>query len=76
VLVNNAAVCFNDPTLYGKVPHTPFAQQAGVTLDTNFFGTLAGAPCSIQAHPGFAQLPPRAAFDAVNVSSAISTAGV
>ena len=41
VLVNNAAVCFNDPTLYGKVPHTPFAAQAGVTLDTNFFGTLA-----------------------------------
>ena len=25
----------------GKVPHTPFAQQAGITLDTNFFGTLA-----------------------------------
>jgi len=40
VLVNNAAICFNDPTLYGKVPHTPFAAQAGITVDTNFFGTL------------------------------------
>ena len=25
-LVNNAAVCYNDPTLYGKVAHTPFEQ--------------------------------------------------
>mmetsp|Transcript_80146 Transcript_80146/g.248739 ORF Transcript_80146/g.248739 Transcript_80146/m.248739 type:complete len:339 (+) Transcript_80146:1227-2243(+) len=41
VLVNNAAVCFNDPTLYGKVPYTPFEQQAGITMQTNFFGTLA-----------------------------------
>jgi len=41
VLINNAAVCFNDPTLYGKVPHTPFRDQAGITLQTNFFGTLA-----------------------------------
>ena len=40
VLVNNAAVCFNDPTLYGKVPHTPFEQQAGITMRTNYFGTL------------------------------------
>ena len=40
ILVNNAAVCFNDPTLYGKVPFTPFAQQAGITVNTNFFGTL------------------------------------
>lgn len=41
VLVNNAAVCFNDPTLYGKVPHTPFEKQADITIRTNFFGTLA-----------------------------------
>jgi carbonyl reductase 1 len=41
VLVNNAAVCFNDPTLYGKVPHTPFDKQADLTVRTNFFGTLA-----------------------------------
>ena len=41
VLVNNAAVCFNDPTLYGKVPHTPFQQQAEVTVRTNYYGTLA-----------------------------------
>jgi len=41
VLVNNAAVCFNDPTLYGKVPYTPFEQQADITMRTNFFGTLA-----------------------------------
>jgi carbonyl reductase 1 len=41
VLVNNAAVCFNDPTLYGKVPHTPFAKQAEITVKTNFQGTLA-----------------------------------
>lgn len=41
VLVNNAAVCYNDPTLYGKVPHTPFAEQAKITIATNFFGTLA-----------------------------------
>ncbi|KAL3943544.1 MAG: hypothetical protein SGBAC_002402 [Bacillariaceae sp.] len=41
VLVNNAAVCFNDPTLYGKVSHTPFEEQADITIRTNFFGTLA-----------------------------------
>jgi len=41
VLVNNAAVCFNDPTLYGKVPHTSFSKQADITIKTNFFGTLA-----------------------------------
>jgi carbonyl reductase 1 len=40
VLVNNAAICFNDPTLYGKVDHTPFEKQAGVTIQTNYFGTL------------------------------------
>lgn len=41
ILVNNAAVCFNDPTLYGKVPHTPFEKQASISIQTNFFGTLA-----------------------------------
>lgn len=41
VLINNAAVCFNDPTLYGKVPHTPFYKQADITIRTNFFGTLS-----------------------------------
>jgi carbonyl reductase 1 len=41
VLINNAAICFNDPTLYGKVPYTPFQQQADITMRTNFFGTLA-----------------------------------
>ncbi len=41
VLVNNAAVCFNDPTLYGKVSHTPFEKQARITVETNFFGTLS-----------------------------------
>uniref|UniRef100_A0A7S2V4A3 Uncharacterized protein n=1 Tax=Fibrocapsa japonica TaxID=94617 RepID=A0A7S2V4A3_9STRA len=41
VLINNAAVCFNDPTLYGKVAHTPFEKQADITIRTNFFGTLA-----------------------------------
>jgi carbonyl reductase 1 len=40
VLVNNAAICFNDPTLYGTVPHTPFEKQAAITVNTNFFGTL------------------------------------
>jgi len=40
VLVNNAAICFNDPTLYGKVEHTPFEDQAGITIQTNYFGTL------------------------------------
>lgn len=40
VLVNNAAVCFNDPTLYGKVAHTPFKEQASISIYTNFFGTL------------------------------------
>lgn len=40
VLINNAAVCFNDPTLYGRVPYTPFEQQADITIRTNFFGTL------------------------------------
>mmetsp|Transcript_99760 Transcript_99760/g.145831 ORF Transcript_99760/g.145831 Transcript_99760/m.145831 type:complete len:285 (+) Transcript_99760:60-914(+) len=41
ILVNNAAICFNDPTLYGKVAHTPFKQQAAITVQNNFFGTLA-----------------------------------
>ena len=41
VLVNNAAICFNDPTLYGKVEYTPFEKQAGITIQTNYFGTLA-----------------------------------
>lgn len=41
VLVNNAAVCFNDPTLYGRVEYTPFEDQAGITIETNYFGTLA-----------------------------------
>ena len=41
ILINNAAVCFNDPTLYGKVPHTSFSKQADITIKTNFFGTLA-----------------------------------
>ena len=40
VLCNNAAICFNDSTLYGQVPHTPFAGQAEITVRTNFFGTL------------------------------------
>jgi len=39
ILVNNAAICFNDPTLYGKVPETPFRDQASITLQTNYFGT-------------------------------------
>lgn len=41
VLVNNAAVCFNDPTLYGKVTHKSFDEQAEITIRTNFFGTLS-----------------------------------
>ncbi len=40
VLINNAAICFNDPTLYGKVDHTSFRDQAGITIRTNYFGTL------------------------------------
>jgi carbonyl reductase 1 len=39
ILVNNAAICFNDPTLYGKVKHTPFQEQAAITISTNYFGT-------------------------------------
>ena len=40
VLVNNAAICFNDPTLYGKVEHTSFRDQADITVRTNYIGTL------------------------------------
>lgn len=40
ILINNAAICFNDPTLYGKCAYTPFEKQAGITVNTNFFGTL------------------------------------
>ena len=40
VLVNNGAICYNDPTLFGKVEHTPFDKQAEITIRTNFFGTL------------------------------------
>lgn len=39
VLINNGAICFNDPTLYGTVPHTPFESQADITIKTNYFGT-------------------------------------
>jgi len=40
VLINNAAICFNDSTLYGTRQHTPFAEQADLTIQTNFYGTL------------------------------------
>ena len=40
VLCNNAAICFNDPTLFGKCEYTPFEGQAEITVRTNFFGTL------------------------------------
>ena len=40
MLCNNAAICYNDPTLYGKVEHTPFERQADITVRTNFTGTL------------------------------------
>lgn len=40
VLVNNGAICYNDPTLFGKVEHTPFDKQAEITVRTFFFGTL------------------------------------
>jgi len=40
ILVNCAAICYNDPTLYGKCEFTPFEKQARVTIATNFFGTL------------------------------------
>ena len=41
-LVNNAAVCYNDPTLYGKVAHTPFEQLTlTLTLTPNLTLTLA-----------------------------------
>jgi carbonyl reductase 1 len=39
ILINNAAICFNDPTLFGKVPYTPFEKQAEITIRTNYFGT-------------------------------------
>jgi len=39
VLINNAAICYNDPTLYGKTSYTPFVQQAAPTIQTNYFGT-------------------------------------
>jgi len=39
ILVNNAAICFNDPTLYGKIKHTPFQEQAAITVQTNYWGT-------------------------------------
>jgi carbonyl reductase 1 len=39
ILINNAAICFNDPTLYGTVAHTPFEKQADITIKTNYFGT-------------------------------------
>ena len=40
ILINNAAICFNDPTLYGTRPHTDFQHQAAETVRVNFFGTL------------------------------------
>ena len=41
ILVNNAAICFNSPTLYGTVEPTSFRDQADITIKTNYFGTLA-----------------------------------
>eukprot|EP00966_Prymnesium_polylepis_P139463 3222617-Prymnesium_polylepis.1 len=32
-LVNNAAICFNDPTLYGRCEFTPFEKQARLASD-------------------------------------------
>lgn len=47
MLVNNAAVCFNDPTLFkGRVPHTPVVRQAYITVDTDFF-SVAGRPAGV-----------------------------
>jgi carbonyl reductase 1 len=40
IIINNAALCYNDPTLYGKCAFTSFQQQAAPTISTNFFGTL------------------------------------
>ena len=40
MLVNNAAIRFNNPTLYGRVEYTPFEWQADVTVKTNYFGML------------------------------------
>lgn len=40
ILVNNAAICFNSATLYGKVEYTSFRDQADITIQTNYFGTL------------------------------------
>ena len=40
ILINNAAICYNSPTLYGKTSHTSFVDQAQITIDTNYFGTL------------------------------------
>ena len=55
ILVNNAAICFNDPTLYGRVKHTPFQEQAAITIATNYFGTRkltdALLPCLRPSHP-------------------------
>ena len=42
ILVNNAAICFNDPTLYGVLKEpVGFRDQADITIRTNYFGTLA-----------------------------------
>ena len=41
ILVNNAAICFNDPTLYGVLKEpVSFRDQADITIKTNYFGTL------------------------------------
>ena len=45
VLINNAAICYNSPTLYGKTSHTSFVDQAQITIDTNYFGTLHTIQC-------------------------------
>ena len=39
-LVNNAAISFKDPTLYGRTEFTPFERRVRITIDTNYFGTL------------------------------------
>lgn len=41
ILVNSAAICYNDPTLYGRCEFTHFTKQAAPTVNTNFFGTLS-----------------------------------
>jgi len=80
ILINNAAICFNDPTLYGKVEYTPFERQADITIRTNYFGTRkltqAVMPLLLQASAESETTSSAAAARIINIASSAGRLGI